>query len=113
VSNLGNKEKPLIENLDIQIRKYDRPGPRYTGYPTVPIFSKEFGHEKFVKEISKINRSNVSTDLSLYIHIPFRDSLCYFCGCTTSMTKNRERTKKHLIYLKKKIDLLSSRISTQ
>ena len=102
-----NKEKLSVENLDIIMRKYDRPGPRYTCYSTALIFSKEFGHEKFVEEISKTNRSDVSTDLSLYIHIPFCDSLCYFCGCTTSITKNRERIKKYLIYLKKEIDLLS------
>lgn len=108
-----NKEKLSVENLDILMRKYDRPGPRYTCYPTAPIFSKEFGHEKFVEEISKTNRSDVSTDLSLYIHIPFCDSLCCFCGRTTSITKNRERIREYLVYLKKEIDLLSSYISSQ
>jgi len=98
-------------NLTELMKKYDRPGPRYTSYPTAPLFSKEYGHEKYREEVVKTNHPENTTDLSLYLHIPFCDTLCYFCGCTTIITKNRERVKDYLDYLKREIDLLSSYIS--
>ena len=98
-------------NLTELMKKYDRPGPRYTSYPTAPLFSKEYNHEKYKEEIIRTNQPDNTTDLSLYIHIPFCDTLCYFCGCTTVITKNRDRVKEYINYLKKEIDLLSSHIS--
>lgn len=88
--------------------KYDRPGPRYTSYPTAPLFSKDFGHEAFKEELIQANNSENRADISLYAHIPFCDTLCYFCGCTTVITQNRERIKEYVKYLKREVDLLSS-----
>ena len=97
-------------NLAELMKKYDRPGSRYTSYPTTPLFSKEFSYKRYKREISKLNHPDNKTDLSLYLHIPFCDTLCYFCGCTTIITQNRERVKEYLDYLKREIDLLSSYI---
>lgn len=100
------------DNIISLMQKYDKPGPRYTSYPTAPMFSKEFGPTNFTDEIILSNNNSASSDLSLYIHIPFCDTLCYFCGCTTVITKNRERISEYLKYLKSEIDLLASLISS-
>jgi oxygen-independent coproporphyrinogen-3 oxidase len=67
--------------------KYSKPGPRYTSYPTAPEFSEEFTQED-LKQYYK----NQSDDraLSLYIHMPFCRSACYFCGCNTIFTSKED-----------------------
>ncbi|MCF8255971.1 MAG: oxygen-independent coproporphyrinogen III oxidase [Flavobacteriales bacterium] len=72
------------------IRKYNIPGPRYTSYPTVPYWDAEGfstdGWEKHVKDV--FSRTNASEGISLYIHLPFCESLCTYCGCNKRITKN-------------------------
>jgi len=92
-------------NLEL-IKKYDKPGPRYTSYPTVPQFNDSFTNEKYLDEIIRTNNEANPPDLSLYFHIPFCDTLCYFCGCNMLITRNRERIKTYVQYLKNEIDLL-------
>lgn len=92
-------------NLEL-IKKYDRPGPRYTSYPTAPQFNNSFTSEKFLDEIIRTNNENNPPDLSLYFHIPFCDTLCYFCGCNMIISRNRERIKEYTNHLKNEIDLL-------
>jgi len=96
-------------NLDL-IKKYDKPGPRYTSYPTAPQFNNEFTHGKFLDEIIRTNNEPHPPDLSLYYHIPFCDTLCYFCGCNMLITRNRDRIKEYVKYLKNEIDLLRTYI---
>lgn len=99
-------------NVDIDmLRRYDKPGPRYTSYPTAPHFTTEFGHQLYEEEIEQTNRSSDSPDLSLYFHLPFCDTLCYFCGCTMIITRNRDRIEEYLDYLIKEIKLVGSRIN--
>jgi oxygen-independent coproporphyrinogen-3 oxidase len=94
-------------NIDLElIKKYDRPGPRYTSYPTAPQFNNSFTSEKFLDEIIRTNNENNPPDLSLYFHIPFCDTLCYFCGCNMIISRNRERIKEYTNHLKNEIDLL-------
>lgn len=97
-------------DLDL-IRKYDKPGPRYTSYPTAPQFSETFTHEDFLSEIARTNQRAGSPDLSLYFHLPFCDTLCYFCGCNMIVTHNRDRIRRYLDYLKKEIDRLRGLIA--
>ena len=92
------------------LKQFDRPGPRYTSYPTAPLFSAEFTAQRFEDDLKENNR-NSSTPLSLYLHIPFCDTLCYFCACNTIVTHNREKVSEYLIALKKEIDLTTSFIS--
>jgi oxygen-independent coproporphyrinogen-3 oxidase len=101
----------LGKNILSLMKKYDKPGPRYTSYPTAPMFAPDFGPENYREEIIRSNGENNSTDLSLYFHIPFCDTLCYFCGCTTVITKNRERVREYIEYLKREIDMLASEVS--
>ncbi|MDP3830412.1 MAG: coproporphyrinogen III oxidase, partial [Ignavibacteriaceae bacterium] len=99
-------------NLDLtKFKKYDRPGPRYTSYPTAPQFNEEFNSGKLLDEIVKTNYGDNLSDLSLYFHLPYCDTLCYFCGCNMIITRNRDRVKEYVNYVKKEIDLLRSYIN--
>ena len=89
-----------------KFKKYDKPGPRYTSYPTAPHFSENFTHENYLDEIIKTNYGDGLPDLSLYFHLPFCDTLCYFCGCNMIITRNRDRVKEYIKYLKKEIDMV-------
>ncbi len=90
------------------LRKYDTPGPRYTSYPTAPIFSTAFSQQDFRSALESSNQSGSTGDISLYFHFPFCDTLCYFCGCTMQVTRDQNRVKEYLRYLKREIDLVSS-----
>ncbi|MDP2036436.1 MAG: oxygen-independent coproporphyrinogen III oxidase, partial [Ignavibacteria bacterium] len=98
-------------NIDL-IKKYDKPGPRYTSYPTAPHFTEAFTSEKYLDEIIRTNNLADQPELSLYYHLPFCDTLCYFCGCNMIITRNRDRIKEYIKYLKNEIDLLRTYITT-
>ena len=101
-----------FENIDIDIlRKYDRPGPRYTSYPTAPLFSAAFGPTEYLREIADTNADGENSDLSLYFHFPFCDTLCYFCGCTMLVTHRREQISEYNRYLKTEIDRVAPMLS--
>lgn len=89
-----------------KIIKYDKPGPRYTSYPTAPQFNESFKHEQYLDEIIKTNYGKGLADLSLYFHLPFCDTLCYFCGCNMLITRNRDRVKEYIKFLKKEVDMV-------
>jgi oxygen-independent coproporphyrinogen-3 oxidase len=102
---------PFIQ-IDLELlKKYDRPGPRYTSYPTAPLFSPAFTAGDFRDEIIATNGRGASSDISLYFHFPFCDTLCYFCGCTMMVTRDRSRIEEYIRYLKKEIDLVAPLIS--
>lgn len=96
--------------VDIEmLRRYDQPGPRYTSYPTAPQFTDRFAAAAFDKEIHQTNELDHPADLSLYFHLPFCDTLCYFCGCTMIITRNRQRINDYLAYIIEEIKLIASR----
>ena len=74
------------------VQKYNIPGPRYTSYPTVPYWNEELFHVAEWKAtfLQSFNESNNSEGISLYIHLPFCESLCTFCGCNKRITKRHE-----------------------
>ena len=76
--------------MDIElIRKYNIPGPRYTSYPTVPFWKNEpLTETDWIGSLQKNYDVFKSPDISLYIHLPFCESLCTFCGCHKRITKN-------------------------
>jgi len=93
--------------IDLELlKKYNVSGPRYTSYPPATHFSEEFTAEDYTKEIVKTNNGDNLPDLSFYLHLPYCDTLCYFCGCNMIVTRNRERIKKYIKYLKNEIELL-------
>ena len=74
------------------IQKYNVPGPRYTSYPTVPYWDESHFNEDIWRETLKKSfiESNTTEGISLYIHLPFCESMCTFCGCNKRITKNHE-----------------------
>lgn len=97
-------------DLDL-VKKYDRPGPRYTSYPTAPHFNEEFKSDDLTEALIKSNQIDNPRDLSLYFHIPFCDTLCYFCGCNMIVTRNRDRISEYIKYVKNEIDLVRQLLS--
>ena len=94
----------LIPDLNL-IRKYNQPGPRYTSYPTAPHFSNETDKAALVAQTE-----SEDSDLSLYFHIPFCRSLCWFCGCTKIITTQQDKADHYLDLMEKEIDLFLPRI---
>jgi len=83
------------------INKYDYAGPRYTSYPTAPQFHEGFDDAAYRQTAVRSNASG--GPLSLYFHIPFCDTVCYYCGCNKVVTKDREKAKPYLDHLYKEI----------
>ncbi len=93
-------------NLDL-IKKYDKAGPRYTSYPTAVVFNEEFKVDAYIKQAKLSNKANKNQPISLYFHIPFCDTLCFFCACNKIATKKRDKADKYLDYLEKEMIILS------
>ncbi len=89
------------------IEKYDRPGPRYTSYPTAPHFSPEFGAAAVAEILRETNAASAPPDLSLYVHLPFCEKLCYFCGCNMLVRSDHERSFPYLDNLEKELDTVA------
>ncbi|MDR0579283.1 MAG: oxygen-independent coproporphyrinogen III oxidase [Campylobacteraceae bacterium] len=92
-----------------QFVKYSKPGPRYTSYPTAPEFNDSFGLKEY-EEILK--NQNKNKKLSLYVHMPFCRSACYFCGCSVVYTSKEEKKERYIEYLKKELAILSRFLDT-
>jgi oxygen-independent coproporphyrinogen-3 oxidase len=89
------------------LQKYNVPGPRYTSYPTVPYWDESnFNYEIWVETLKKsFVESNTSEGISLYIHLPFCESLCTFCGCNKRITKNHTVENPYIAAVLKEWDL--------
>ena len=77
-------QQRLVFDLNL-IKKYDQSGPRYTSYPTAVKFSDAFGEAQYREVARESNSSN--NPLSLYFHIPFCDTICFYCACNKIATK--------------------------
>jgi oxygen-independent coproporphyrinogen III oxidase len=93
----------LKVDLDL-VKKYNVPGPRYTSYPPATHFTGEISPDVFVEKIRANNQTD--RDLSLYFHLPFCYSLCWYCGCTTVITADQTKSADYLNYLQREMDLL-------
>jgi len=101
---LGDEEIQVPLSL---IEKYDRPGPRYTSYPTAPEWDDNYGPDDFRSAIQNSKTESSASPLSLYFHIPFCRSLCLYCGCNVVISKNREVTGPYLSHIKREIDWIA------
>lgn len=100
---------PLITvDLDL-VRKYDISAPRYTSYPTAVEFRDAGSPGPLLAHVDQANR-DASLPLSLYFHLPFCETLCWFCGCTTVITLNHQAADTYLDYLEKEVALLAGRV---
>lgn len=91
------------------IAKYDRPGPRYTSYPTVPHWRGDFGHEELDAKLRQAAHA-VDEALSLYVHLPFCASMCSYCGCNVVVSKNRDKHADYVETLVAELGLIAERL---
>ena len=87
------------------LRRYDKSGPRYTSYPTAVQFHDGFGPEQYRCCAEGTNGDKPGRPLSLYFHIPFCDTVCFYCACNKIVTKNRKRASPYLARLHREIEL--------
>ena len=88
------------------LRRFDVSGPRYTSYPTADRFVDAFGADDYIRALEHRRiGSAVTQPLSLYVHIPFCESLCYYCACNKIITRHHERAGGYLRYLGREVDL--------
>lgn len=99
---------PIALNLDL-IRKYAVPGPRYTSYPPANRFHEDIGKIDLDAALLTDN-ADPNRPLSLYFHLPFCESRCWYCGCTTIITRRHDWADAYLKELKREIDLVAARI---
>lgn len=85
------------------IKRYNQSGPRYTSYPTAVQFDESFGIKDYQQAAQRSNQSE--RGLSLYFHIPFCDTVCFFCACNKVWTRDRSKTKPYLERLFKEIEM--------
>ena len=99
-----NNPPPFDADL---LRRYDRPGPRYTSYPTAPQFTNTFTAQDLRDVIRHSNEDPIPRALSLYVHIPFCVSPCFYCGCNRIITRDFSRGDAYLEHLKKEIVMMA------
>jgi oxygen-independent coproporphyrinogen-3 oxidase len=90
------------------IRKYDQPGPRYTSYPTAPWFSSDFGSAQYTELLSR--SADSGRPLSLYVHVPFCDVRCFFCGCNVTISRDRSWGRRYLPWLEQEMAGAAARL---
>jgi len=90
----------------VLIRKYDVSGPRYTSYPTADRFVEAFGDAELRQWLAKRNTGGISQPLSVYVHLPFCESICFYCACNKVVTRDHSRSAKYIRYLERELELL-------
>ncbi len=107
---------PSLENMRDELRvseeflaRYNRPGPRYTSYPTAPVWNDSFGPADLEKVHEEAQRAK--SPVSLYMHIPFCESLCLFCACNVIIQKDKRVSPPYLDILKREVEHVSRSVS--
>lgn len=103
---LGTDPGILSFDADL-VRKYDGLGPRYTSYPTADRFTEAFGQDELQQALRERRAGGPMQPLSLYVHLPFCNTICFYCACNKVITKDRSRSAKYLGYLGREIDALA------
>ena len=102
---------PAFQSAPLELlRRYDKPGPRYTSYPTAVEFHDGFGEREYRGRLADAARS-ADDPLSLYIHLPFCRERCSFCGCMVIITKKREVAARYLEFLDREIAMLAGALA--
>jgi oxygen-independent coproporphyrinogen-3 oxidase len=91
--------------------KYSKPGPRYTSYPTAIEFGTQYTYDEHLSSLEESNKTK--RPLSIYIHLPFCRSACYFCGCNVLYTSKDENKDIYINYLEKELVILSKHLDTK
>ena len=92
------------------LRRFDEPGPRYTSYPTADRFVEAFDAQTYGGWLAEPS-TGLARPLSLYVHIPFCNTVCYYCACNKVVTKDHNKAVEYLGFLEKEIDLVTARLN--
>lgn len=87
------------------LARYDRPGPRYTSYPTAPIWTDAFGPQQYIERLQAAGKRK-DEPLSLYVHIPYCASMCWYCGCSVVISKDQQKIDEYVDYVLKEAELV-------
>lgn len=112
MSTMNPTLREMHEDLSVGedfVNRYNRPGPRYTSYPTAPVWTDSYGPADY--EAAMRDAEAKKSPVSLYMHLPFCESLCLFCACNVIIRKDKSGTPPYLAVLKKEIDHVASRVS--
>jgi oxygen-independent coproporphyrinogen-3 oxidase len=112
VPNMNPTLREMREELSVGpefVERYNRPGPRYTSYPTAPVWTDTFGPKEFEQAIEAADKRG--TPVSLYMHLPFCESLCLFCACNVIIRKDKSVAPPYLGVLKKEVDRIAQGVS--
>ena len=102
---LLNQSENELGNL---VRKYNRSGPRYTSYPTVPVWPQGRFGEEYTRALEE--EGKLELPLAVYVHIPFCHRLCTFCGCNKVITRNKELVERYLDALEMEIEAVKEKL---
>ena len=100
-----NNDKPEFDRE--LIASLPSSGPRYTSYPTADRFHDGFREAEYINALNQRGMGALNKPLSLYIHIPFCNTICYYCGCNKIITKDKSRADAYIKYLEKEMELLA------
>ena len=95
------------------LRRFDKPGPRYTSYPTAVEFHTAVGEAEYREHLAKANAQGADAPLSLYTHIPFCEHRCLFCGCHVVITRRQDVPATYLDYVRREIDMVAERLPSR
>ncbi len=93
------------------LEKHDKPGPRYTSYPTVPVWSKDFDETDYRGALAAL-ADRPDDELSLYLHLPFCAKHCHYCGCNAIVSREKDAVDRYLDRVERELDMVSGTIGT-
>jgi oxygen-independent coproporphyrinogen-3 oxidase len=103
---------PAVQFDAALITKMSQQGPRYTSYPTADRFRAGYSHTDYAAVVARLGKGPARLPLSLYLHIPFCESLCYYCACNKIITKEHDKAAIYLGYLKREIIMQAALFGT-
>lgn len=112
IATMRNASYIMLGITTDMLQKYDISGPRYTSYPTADRFVEAFTEDVYKLALEQRRVAGSALPLSIYVHIPFCESLCFFCACNKIVTKHHERSAEYLRYLNREIDLHMEHLGT-
>lgn len=107
---VGDTAQALPEVTPELVLAYDRPGPRYTSYPTADRFTADFGPSDYLTALARANATRPGEPLSLYLHLPFCEALCTYCGCNVVVSKSETTRGRYLDRLAREIALVTEHL---
>ncbi|WP_066459366.1 oxygen-independent coproporphyrinogen III oxidase [Castellaniella caeni] len=104
---------PDLEISEALIRRFDQSGPRYTSYPTADRFERDYPAATYIQHLERRSAQPSPAPLSVYVHLPFCESLCYFCGCNKIITQDHSRSAQYLDIVFHEMALVSQHLGNQ